>query len=98
MNLQNQSMDFATFFSTVDSDMFPVENSSGDPRAEKVHKCPYCNHTSNRRYNLSKHILTHTGERPFACPFCPFRSIWKRALQIHIYTRHSENNGNYDLM
>ncbi|XP_045103694.1 longitudinals lacking protein, isoforms H/M/V-like isoform X18 [Portunus trituberculatus] len=36
--------------------------------------CPACGKVfagTKRRYHLERHLITHTGERPFPCPHCP---------------------------
>ena len=46
--------------------------------------CPYCPKTSVRRQDISKHILTHTGEQPFECPYCSKRFARKDNRDSHI--------------
>ncbi|GBM22856.1 Zinc finger protein 569 [Araneus ventricosus] len=36
----------------------------------KLHKCPCCEYSSLVLTNVKRHILTHTGERPFKCSIC----------------------------
>ena len=55
-----------------------------------IYYCTSCNYRSNRRTNLTRHILIHTGEKPFACPFCNYRCITKVYLQEHIRTHTGE--------
>ncbi|KAG0728452.1 Zinc finger protein 316 [Chionoecetes opilio] len=70
----------------------------GAPRAwvggaitrRKVHKCSYCAYTTMYTTGLRRHLLTHTGERPFVCPHCPYRSISQYNLKRH--TRVHEAN------
>ncbi|KZV66066.1 hypothetical protein PENSPDRAFT_554400, partial [Peniophora sp. CONT] len=33
------------------------------------HECPHCHRRFNRPSSLGIHINTHTGERPFICPY-----------------------------
>ncbi|KAK4309643.1 hypothetical protein Pmani_018754 [Petrolisthes manimaculis] len=54
--------------------------------------CPVCNKTfcsRNRRQDLQRHILSHTGERPFACSYCPYRATLKGNLKKHVYGLHA---------
>jgi len=56
----------------------------------KGNQCPYCSHTTVRKDHMSKHIRTHTGEKPFDCPHCPYRSSTKYALNKHIRVHTGE--------
>lgn len=54
--------------------------------------CPVCGkafYSRNRRQDLQRHLLSHTGERPFPCPFCPYRASLKGNLKKHIHGLHS---------
>ncbi|XP_055306991.1 gastrula zinc finger protein XlCGF8.2DB-like [Sitodiplosis mosellana] len=50
----------------------------------KRHKCPLCDYVTNIKTNLKKHMLKHTGERPFPCSVCPKRFTAKQSLQSHM--------------
>ncbi|XP_037796468.1 zinc finger protein 84-like [Penaeus monodon] len=64
--------------------------NSGRGAVTKGNQCPYCNHTTVRKDHMSKHIRTHTGEKPFDCPHCPYRSSTKYALNKHIRVHTGE--------
>ncbi|MPC10551.1 Zinc finger protein 536 [Portunus trituberculatus] len=58
--------------------------------------CFVCNKTfcgRNKRQHLSNHLTTHTGEKPFCCPFCPHRSNRKDNLKMHVKLKHLDNLG-----
>ncbi|CAG0886811.1 unnamed protein product [Cyprideis torosa] len=49
--------------------MITKKGTSG-PNATVVHNCNYCNYTTNKRYLLSRHLKTHSIERPHRCSIC----------------------------
>ncbi|XP_053630136.1 longitudinals lacking protein, isoforms H/M/V isoform X32 [Cherax quadricarinatus] len=59
------------------------------PRRELV--CGLCGRIFGSSVDLTRHIRTHTGERPFQCPHCPYRAAHKSNVQRHIRTRHVQN-------
>ncbi|XP_045583201.1 longitudinals lacking protein, isoforms H/M/V isoform X3 [Procambarus clarkii] len=56
----------------------------------RLYPCPVCNKPFTHRGNLRKHIRIHTGEKPFACCFCPYRANQKILLQLHVQKRHTQ--------
>ena len=71
----------------------PLHSSSGLNREEDLEgrSCRYCNHVAhgrNWRQDLARHVLKHTGEKPFKCPVCPHRSTRAFNLRIHLQKIH----------
>nr|XP_045608086.1 longitudinals lacking protein, isoforms H/M/V-like isoform X12 [Procambarus clarkii] len=59
--------------------------------------CPVCGRAfggKNRQFNLARHMRTHTGEKPYACPYCPHRATQKVNLKGHVITRHGRDKWN----
>ena len=54
--------------------------------------CPFCNKVMKRRAHIVNHILTHTGEKPFQCPYCPWSCNQKHQLPLHIRKKHTEHS------
>ncbi|EIE88529.1 hypothetical protein G6F46_011629 [Rhizopus delemar] len=56
----------------------------------KAYECPYCDHVSKRRYNLSTHIKTHDKNRvkAFECSQCFKRFDRRHDRDRHLATVH----------
>lgn len=53
--------------------------------------CPVCGKQlsgRNGKQKLQYHMLTHTGEKPFQCPYCTYRAALKFNLVSHIKNIH----------
>ncbi|XP_066964670.1 protein tramtrack, beta isoform-like isoform X16 [Macrobrachium rosenbergii] len=62
----------------------------------KRNVCHECSKSFQSPKDLRRHILTHTGEKPYLCPYCSHRAALKGNLKVHIITIHGKsiNQGN----
>lgn len=44
----------------------------------------------NRKQDLERHMLTHTGEKPYQCPHCPHRTNRNGNLKTHMFAVHRD--------
>lgn len=52
----------------------------------QAHMCNYCNYTSSKRYLLSRHMKSHSEERPHKCSVCERGFKTLASLQNHVNT------------
>lgn len=75
----------------------PVNNPHGSSAPvvkQPAILCPVCCKPfdgRNKRQNLKHHLMTHTGERRYSCPFCGHRTAHKWHLKTHVLRRHPDN-------
>ncbi|XP_076059135.1 uncharacterized protein LOC143035883 isoform X19 [Oratosquilla oratoria] len=62
--------------------------AGGANKPPKRHLCPICGRGFARSDNLTAHVRTHTGEKPYACPQCPYRAAQKSSVNTHMKTMH----------
>ena len=46
--------------------------------------CPFCNKIMKKHRDMKRHILIHTGEKPFKCELCNFACNQKANLTTHL--------------
>ena len=54
----------------------------------KIPQCPICCKMFRWANEVVIHLRTHTGERPFPCPYCEYRATQRGALKRHLSVKH----------
>lgn len=65
---------------------------SGQLRQVELHVCSVCGKTFTQGHRLNQHMLSHSGERPFACEHCGQGFKTRRNLGMHQLTHTGEKN------
>lgn len=68
--------------------LFTSALSPVPPPSQTQYPCPWCYREFSKSSNLKRHILTHTGEKPYACPVCPYRAVQKVQVVQHLKSKH----------
>uniref|UniRef100_A0A3Q3ERX9 C2H2-type domain-containing protein n=1 Tax=Labrus bergylta TaxID=56723 RepID=A0A3Q3ERX9_9LABR len=65
------------------------ESDLNDKRT-KTHCCSECGKTFSRKGSLSRHMILHSGEKPFSCSLCSKRFNQKHILTLHMAHHRGE--------
>ncbi len=65
-------------------------NLSLQKKLKKIHACKQCGYRAEQTSNLTRHMHTHTGEKPFACKQCGYRTAHGYSIIRHMRTHTGE--------
>uniref|UniRef100_UPI0037E97164 zinc finger protein 678-like isoform X1 n=1 Tax=Semicossyphus pulcher TaxID=241346 RepID=UPI0037E97164 len=57
---------------------------------KKSHSCSECGKTFNKKRNMTRHMIIHTGDKPFSCSECGKRFTSKPFLKLHLANHRGE--------
>ncbi|CCK69679.1 Mot3p KNAG_0C05810 [Huiozyma naganishii CBS 8797] len=66
-----------------------LTNSDNSSPSNFIHKCHLCEKSFKRRSWLKRHLLSHSAERHYLCPWCLSRHKRKDNLLQHMKLKHS---------
>uniref|UniRef100_A0A8C6TX22 C2H2-type domain-containing protein n=1 Tax=Neogobius melanostomus TaxID=47308 RepID=A0A8C6TX22_9GOBI len=70
---------------------------SGDGGADKRHKCSHCWKKFLTKFNLKRHLRTHTGVKPFKFSVCAMSFLHNSYLKTHMRTHTGEKPFRYSV-
>ena len=75
-----------------------VENILSDGGVKgKLYACTLCHYKSCHSGSITRHVRTHTHEKPYACPFCAHRSAQRSNLKGHMVRCHAPQLPKFDV-
>ena len=83
-----------------DPGLLPISERKKSAYSAAPHKisCPYCSRKFPWTSSLNRHILTHTGQKPYKCRECPLWFTTKSNCDRHVIRKHggggTGNNNN----
>ncbi|XP_064628087.1 zinc finger protein 853-like isoform X7 [Lineus longissimus] len=70
--------------------LFRIHRARHFTEISKKNKCGQCGMEFSRRWSLSRHMMTHTNERPYRCDICGKRYIQLGNLKSHEKSVHGQ--------
>lgn len=101
-NSSNQAEHFSTDAVASSEDKVTIRKIVGKPKGKsnqgvdivkyeaRKYVCCYCNRRFGWSTDLKRHVILHTGEKPFQCKVCPTAFTRKFLLQNHMKRMHPD--------
>ena len=82
--------------SSIESDTENESNATKDNQGKEPVKlgpqqysCPFCSKIMNTPSKIKRHILVHTGEKPYQCHICNYKATQEAHIKTHMKGVHS---------
>ncbi|KAF0044148.1 hypothetical protein F2P81_003306 [Scophthalmus maximus] len=89
----------AALIASAEQQREPCRAASNQKRMNTSHRCHSCSKCFPSRSKLQRHVMTHTGQRPYNCETCGKRFRQKTHLRIHcrthLWTRYQKQRSLY---
>ncbi|MPC41518.1 Zinc finger and BTB domain-containing protein 49 [Portunus trituberculatus] len=101
-NSSSQADQFSADSATSSEDKVTIRKIVGKPKGKtnqgvdivkyeaRKYVCCYCNRRFGWSTDLKRHVILHTGEKPFQCKVCPTAFTRKFLLQNHMKRMHPD--------
>ena len=96
-DFENENDEFDDGDDALD-DKSKVRKIKQSQQVSQAHMCNYCNYTTSKRYLLSRHMKSHSEERPHKCSVCERGFKTLASLQNHVNTHTGKNFANFRLL
>ena len=68
----------------------PQHLKAGECGGTNRYICQWCGRNFDRVSNLKRHLLLHSGIKPFKCLYCNYRATQKANVVQHLASRHKD--------
>ena len=66
------------------------QHSGDDGKTTTPFVCPICFKHFSGSWHVTRHLRTHTGEKPFNCRFCDYKTSDRSCIKRHVVALHPE--------